>query len=55
VDIEICPSPLSDGSNLFNYRVLVSLLSKFVYFISRKKLVISPTIYILAKKPAITL
>ena len=50
--IEICQSPLSDTSNLLNYRILVSLMSRFVYLMSGKKFAISPTIYVLAKKPA---
>lgn len=50
--IEICPSPLGVFSNLLNYRILVSLTSRFVYLMSGKKFAISPTIYVLAKKPA---
>jgi len=52
IEIQICPSPLSDSLNRFNYRNLVSFISRFVYIVSSKKISISPTIYIIAKKPA---
>ena len=50
-EIQICPSPLQDARNPLNYRSLVSLVSRYVYLVSRKKVSISPSIYILAKKP----